>query len=265
MTAVLRVDKVLKGQLNAPTIPIGFSIPVVPLGYKNIIATQYGMFFLRKDYTVHVPFYPFIVAVRGGPSEGGDVLDKIIAHVAHVLITSVASLDERKQAVEILSTVEVTVATEALRRAAQFSELSLRFQAVAALLRRNDVSVLNIAEEALLRPQQNVTKEWLSALAFAIQDGVRDPRAIPSLARLLQAHDLQTRRSAAAALRHTGVDSAIGPLSLALNDPDKEVRFQAVLGLATITRNTDYAPSINLYEQDEKRFLDYWRNWARKR
>jgi len=265
MVASLRADKILKGQLSAAGVPIVFFTTELPLGYQNIVATQYGMFFLRGDYVVNNPYYPFIVAAQGATAEEGDVLDRVIAHVAHVLITPEMSLDQRRQAVEILSKVETTATTEVLRRTVQSSNILLRFQAVAALLRRNDVSALNTAEEALLQPQQNTDKDLLSSLAFAIRDGIRDPRAIPSLTRLLFAPDVQTRRGAAAALRHTEIDAVIEPLSLALNDADKEVRFQAVLGLAMVTGNTDYAPSFDLYEQDEKRYLDYWRNWARKR
>jgi HEAT repeats len=265
MIAILDVDKVLKGNLNVSNIQIGFFIPELPLGYKDVTVNQIGIFFLREDYIVQNPYYPFIVAARGAPSEEGDVLDRIIAQLAHVLITPEVSLDERKQAVEVLSSVKTTTATEYLRRAVQSYDISLRFQAMAALLRRNDVSYLKTVEEILMQPPQNVDMALINALAFALQDGVRDPLAIPSLTRLLQAPDVQTRRGAAAALRHTDVISAIRPLSLALDDSDKEVRFQAVLGLAVLTGNTDYAPSISLYEQNEKRYLDYWQNWVRKR
>jgi hypothetical protein len=72
-------------------------------------------------------------------------------------------------------------------------------------------------------------------------------------------------KGAAAALRHTGVDAAMEPLSIALQDSDREVRYQAVLGLATITGKAEWGPTLNLFERDEQRYLTYWRERMRRR
>lgn len=269
MIATLRVDRVLKGQATLTTISIRFFLPEAPLGYKGIAAAQFGMFFLRETsqqgYAVLNPYHPFIVAAPDTPFRDGNILDQVIAEVIQVLVTSRVSPNERKQAIDILSGIETAATTAALQQAARNLDISLRLQAAAALLRRSDITVLNMVGDALLHPPQNIERNLLSSLAFAIQDGVKDPQAIPMLTKLLKASDVQTRRGAAAALRHTRVDVAIEPLSIALQDSDREVRYHAVLGLATITGQTEWGPTFNLFEQDEQRYLTYWRGRMRRR
>jgi len=76
---------------------------------------------------------------------------------------------------------------------------------------------------------------------------------------------LLIRRAAAAALRHTQADGAIGPLSMALEDSDREVRYQAVLGLATITGQNEWSPTLDQFEREEQHYLSYWREWVKTR
>ena len=52
--------------------------------------------------------------------------------------------------------------------------------------------------------------------ARALPLGVKNPEALPILARLLRARDVQTRRAAAAALRHTEVEAAVTSQGLPL-------------------------------------------------
>ena len=73
----------------------------------------------------------------------------------------------------------------------------------------------------------------------------------------------RARRAAASALRHTEADSAIASLLQALEDTDQEVRYQAVLGLATITGETEWGPSLDSFAREEQRYLAHWRQWTK--
>jgi HEAT repeat protein len=132
------------------------------------------------------------------------------------------SQNERSAAIAALDTVKIVAATAALRDAAKNNDATLRIHAAGALLRRNDISVMSTVENMLLRPAES-EKPMLGSVAFNLE-GVKDPKAIPSLSRLLDAGDIQTRRGAVAALRNTGTPSAIEPLSKGLEDNDIEVR-----------------------------------------
>lgn len=146
MAGTLRVDRVLKGRLSASTVVVGFLMPDVSLGYKGIAARDFGMFFLREAspqrYVVLNPYYPFIVASPDAPVTEGDALSRVIAEVAHTLVSRNVSIENRREAIEILDRVATLTATEALKRAAQTLDMPLRLRAAAALLRRNDLSTI---------------------------------------------------------------------------------------------------------------------------
>lgn len=269
MAATLRALRVLKGPADAATVRFVFFVPEAPLGYGEVGASQFGLFFLRegaRGYEVADPYYPFVVASPDAPApaDGGE-LERVVAEVAHVLDSPQASPDERERAVGILEGVEAPAAEAALKRAAQSLDGPLRLRVAAALLRRNDLTTLGLAEKALTDPPQSVEAGLRSRLAYAIRDGVSDPRAVPALARLLSSNEVLVRRSAAAALRHVGDETVIEPLSKALQDGDREVRYQAVLGLAAATGQSEWGPSLDLFGRDEQRYLAYWREWAKSR
>lgn len=116
----------------------------------------------------------------------------------------------------------------------------------------------------LLDPAQPLTNNDVGMLASGLGGGISDPKAISLLAKLLHCRLVEVRRGAAAALRNTGNAAAIGPLCEALQDGDREVQYQAVIGLAEITGTVgDWAPSTDTFRNDPRLFLDHWREWAR--
>jgi hypothetical protein len=48
MIATLRVDRMIKGRSDKPTLFFRFFIPDSSLPYASIVPTQFGMFFLRE-------------------------------------------------------------------------------------------------------------------------------------------------------------------------------------------------------------------------
>ncbi|MCA1568135.1 MAG: HEAT repeat domain-containing protein [Acidobacteria bacterium] len=268
MNATLRTFRVLKGPSGTAIISFVFLDPEVPLGYAGVAAPQFGLFFLRaapqQGYEVLNPYHPFVVASPDAPttSEGG-ALERVIAEVAHVLNSPLTPLEERKRAVGILAGVESPAAEAVLKKASQALDGPVRLHIAAALLRRNDIKTLDLAEKVLTSPPQEVESGVLSKLAYAIRDGVTDSRAVPALTRLLESKEVIVRQSAAAALRHVGDETVIEPLLKALQDGDREVRYQAVLGLAIVTGKSDWSPSLDLFIKEEQRYLTYWREWAK--
>src|SRR5207248_11756470 len=135
----------------------------------------------------------------------------------------------------------------------------VKWQALAALLRRGDISVLDTAEEVLSHPTPKVEKYLRRNVAVSVE-GIRDPRAITTLGRLLAAPDVETRRSSAGALRHMHSTAAIEALLVALENRDSGVRYQGVLGLAELSgQQNEWVPSIELFQKDEQHYLAYWK------
>lgn len=164
----------------------------------------------------------------------------------------------------LLSTVATPASTAALKRAARSLDEQLRLMAAGVLLSRNDTSMLNTVENVLLNQPAGINDSVLSGLAGGLK-GIRDPQAIPSLSRLLKARDARVWQSASAALRNMKAAAAIEPLVEALEDSDREVRYNAVIGLAEITGQYEWGPSVELFQREEQKFLTHWIEWARSR
>lgn len=98
---------------------------------------------------------------------------------------------------------------------------------------------------------------WGRALA-----GIKDPAAIPALARMLTVDDSEIRQGAVRGLRNTESEAALEPLSKALDDSNFWVRWEAVMALATITRQKEWYPVYDQFKGNEPLYLDYWKAWA---
>ena len=267
ITAAMNVTRTLKGPRRIGLLEFETFAPAAESGYAILRPKQFGMFFLRNGsgtYAVLNPYYPFIIAPHQAHISGGGDLDRVVDEVAYVLADRASSDEDRRKAVYVLESARIESATKALRLAAHDADTVVRLQALAALLRRNDISQLNVAKDILLRQPPNVERYLKDNLAAAL-DGIKDSRAIPALTDLLAASEVRVRQRAAAALRHMGVVGAIGPLIIALRDSDRQVRYEAVVGLAEITAQYEWAPSVEVFQKDEQRYLSHWREWARTR
>ncbi len=161
-----------------------------------------------------------------------------------------------------MSRSRVKEATDLLQRVFNQTDSVAKIEVAAALLERNDVTSLDVAVDALLRPR-GVPPYLLHNLSYAIAEGLKDERAIPALGRLLASRQPEIRRSAVSALWHTGSSSAIPLLSASLWDSDLEARYYAVVGLAEITSQDDWRPLMDDFKANQSRYLVYWRDWAR--
>jgi hypothetical protein len=270
MVAQLAVDKVLKGSPKTGVMSFNFSLPrtlAMNVTVRGVVAGQYGVFFLRSGgdgYQVLDPDYPCVVAFPGSPQTSGSVLDQVTAEVCYVLESREATHNGKQDALLVLRGVSSPIATKALKAASRDPVADVRLSAMALLLRSNDISELPMAENILLHPPSDIDPNALDGLAFAIRFGVHDPKAIPSLARLVLAKNVNVRKGAATALRRTHDSAAIRPLTQALNDTDPDVLFQAVVGLGELTHTSgEWVPGEDLFLKDQKRYLDHWREWAK--
>lgn len=269
MLATFDVQRVLKGQLNGTAMSFEFIVPETPIGYGQVLASQFDMFFLKETpqggYIVANPYYPFLNALPNNPPAQNTDLDRVIAELIAVLLTPNESNEDRRRALYALDSAYTKTATRALRRAQRDPDTMLRLEASATLLRRDDIPTLEMVETILLHPPQNVDDYLVKNLAYGIRHGIKDSKAIPTLTRLLQASDVDIRLGAAGALRHTQSKDAISSLALALEDNDRQVRYEAVMGLAEITHQYSWGPSTDLFNREEERFLAHWREWAKSR
>jgi len=157
-------------------------------------------------------------------------------------------------------------ATEVLRRAVRELRPPLNLLAAIHLVQRNNISALPLVEEGVrTSPMLEVSDRghaifeyhWGGALG-----GIKDPAAIPALARMLTVDDSEIRQGAVAGLRNTGSKAALEPLSQALYDSDIWVRWNAVMASAEITHQKEWYPVYDQFKENEQLYLDYWKAWT---
>jgi hypothetical protein len=173
-------------------------------------------------------------------------------------------------ALEALKSIKTTAGTESLRRATNTLDHPLDVVAALYLLDRGDISGLPLVEHALQdSPRleiQDVSVHGEFATANFLMS-IRDREAIPALTRLMSSPDAETRRGAANALRNTKSVDAVEPLVKALYDPDLDVRWMAVMGLAGIagpdSGGNSWYPARDEFQRNEDLYLEHWRDWAR--
>lgn len=265
--ATLSIDKVVKGEADAQTVDFQF-FPSLPSAYMRVQQEQFGMFFLKRNeagrgYQILDPTYPAVIAPANAVVTGEPGLDRTVNIVGQVLLTA-RTAEDRRVAVSVLKSALTERATELLRHGAKDKDVVVRMQSISALLNRNDIETLEIAERILLNPPAGTDQYLLDNISAALE-GIKDPRAIPALQRVLRSSNSLTRLGAARSLRQMRVMEGIEGLVIALGDNDREVRYQAVIGLAELTGQNQWAPSIGKFESDEQYYLDHWKEWARTR
>jgi hypothetical protein len=267
MVARLRVVRWLKGTSRADEQKeCRFTVPTVPLGYETVQAGSFRMFFLRGDDDTcefASPYYLSLPAVVVNDVVGETPIDRVAFVLGEVLNSEAVPLADRIVLVSTLSRVRSPHATGAMRRLLKSSDPSLRASGAGALLAQNDLLGLPEAEHALLRnPAVSPSALGIARNGLAL---VSDPAAVPALTRLLGAPNVQTRRAAVEALKRTKSQLAIQPLLRALDDEDDMVRYPAVMGLFEITGDLTDAPSIEAFRRTPEQFVQFWKDWARRR
>ena len=245
----IQVSRILKGHHSDPTITIEFVQTVIWYGIKDVGMERVGMFFLKSNasngFIFTSYYYPFVVAAMAAPRAGGNDYDRVLAEVVNVLDLPQTTWGDKYAAIDVLKEIETPAASASLRLAAKSGDMRVKLRAVAALLSKNDISELEFAEKMLSGRPSGIALELINNLTAALH-GVKDPKAIPTLVRLLGSRYVEVRRSSAFALRRTGADAAISPLMKALYDNDRDVRYHAVMGLAEITKQYSWAPAMDI-------------------
>lgn len=270
----LNIERAIKGNPGDPTVSFRMVVPLSgvgpePTGYEDVKTGQFGVFFLRRGQNgdeVLDPYHLFVPAAPGCRAKSGNYIDSITAELACVFDStepSVQSRWTRWEAVKALETIETSNATTALHAASKDPDTLVRVWAISALLSRGDVSILEQVEKLLPLPPDPQVINLTSQLGMAI-GRISDAQAIPSLTRLLKSPDVNIRQGAAAALANTRAGAAIKPLTGALYDADREVQYQAVIGLAEITNTSgQWAPCHQTFIESPEQYLAHWRDWAK--
>lgn len=272
MAGEILPETVLKGEVKSNVVPFRFVAPqnsAGGVGYADIENNSYRIVFLRRvegGYGFANPYYPSLPATPKAAASGSTPFDMVISILASAIQSPQVQTSDKVNLLLNLQKFDTPSLHEALLKSLESTDTTLQLSVAAALLQRNDVAAMAIAEQALLHPPADIPAYILQNLSSAIAKGLRDPHAVPALDQMLShAPDVETRRSAAFALRNTGSRTAIDPLVRALGDSDQEVRYYAVIGLAEITGQSEWRPLLQGYQLQEQHYLSHWQEWAADR
>lgn len=264
--ATLATDRVLKGRA-ATSLEFQLVLPDAGIGYGGVAAGDYRMFLLKgsgEPYQLVSPYYPSLAAVRGPSPVAGTALDRVFESLSEVANATNEPETNRQSAIFALWGATSRFATDGLMVALDDHAPAIRAGAAASLLASGDMRALPVAESALSVANPNVPSEVLHNLTVAIEQGLRRPQAIGALGRLMVSPNIHARRSAARALREVRSPLAVDALVRALDDVDGEVRYAAVVGLAEITAQPRWGPSLPEFHQNQQRYIDFWKNWRKQ-
>lgn len=263
LLAVMEVDEVLKGSTVPRRLLFEFVKSDTPTGIQEIPKARYEIFFFQKEttgYRVSDPTYPFLPALPGTSSSSGTPLERVLGELERVLVGAHGTEGAAASALNAIATVDGMPATAVLRRAMAASSGNLRLLIASRLVARDDITGLETVEQALLYPG-GLPSYVAQALAGSL-GGLRDPKSIPSLERLLKTNNPIVQKSVAIALRQTHSVEALQPLSTLLSNPEAMTRYYAVVGMGEITGQDEWTPAFDEFMKHEANYLSYWRDWA---
>jgi hypothetical protein len=272
--ASVQVVRTLKGSVSKATIVVRYYEPNVDIGYQPLGVNLVGCFFLQAEvagvFDIVNPRVPCAVALPPVPqSLGSSPLDKTLAEIRGAIFHSSTPIDVKEDAIRVLGeAVEFPGAAagiDVLREVALNSSSPVSLHAVAVLLRRNDLTGLPAAVLALQSPSQ-MDEGLVIQLASSLHNGVVDSSALSSVATLRSSANIEVRRGAVGAMRNMACAEAVPFLVSALSDSDQEVRYDAMMGIASFAQlsgdHDDMAPTMDTFGLNEGLYLDYWRAWA---
>lgn len=313
-SVTLEVDRVLKGTaIPGSTVTLQYQISTtIPLDAINFPRVDdkwarglHGLWFLKKTegggWTLlpttagpSIPFEDLFVPLPAGPlsadfsySPSDDVMDKIARELGAALDKHVA----RGPAFLVLERLGKTNSPGVLwlyRRLIGSPEPALRVMGWAGILRLGDLSALAHIEQELPRLSEPVDFEPASLAIGDVLDA--DPSVVEALGRIATstAASVSLRRNAAYALFSIHTKETLPFLAKLFDDVDKEVRREAMAGLASfansgylperpLTRNgqpvaraespyvtketLEHFPSPSAFEQNEAEYLQFWKTW----
>jgi hypothetical protein len=275
MTAFIQVDEVLKGESASGTIQVDYlhnpDWEGGPL--TNELATRaYLMFFLKPDgdrFAFTAPDQSSIPMSRSrsalSDNSAEDVYAQVLRHLAEGLFDEQALSRDRVRSIFVIDTERSPLVPEmyklALHSSAAGSDRAFRYELLAALVRRKDLSVLPDLETALLTVHDADVANAGANMISALQE-VDSSIAGLILVQALNLPEPTMRGAAAAALNQVRSGDAVWALFDSLDDPDVEVRRAVINSLTAIFQKAQCLPPTDDAEDAFRACVEHWKEIA---
>jgi hypothetical protein len=250
-------------------IAVSFFTPLEYVGYPGVASSRQMVFLKFRDglYSFVDPHYPTLPVTAsadvGAPAT--DPLEGVIIELGKVLASPSEPAGKKWQVMSIAYALRSFPIYMSYLRAAvtAANQPDLKYRIQAELITRDDLTDLPTVGDLLLKG--GLTDRQREMFLSAISNVLKDPRALPTLRRLLSSETLSVRRAAAEAMWHIGDPSEIKDLLRLLSDEDDRIRFCAVRGLAIAVNEPSWGPSPGEFEEHEDKYIQHWLEWAQAR
>ena len=266
VVGMILVDEVLLGVLPDSNVRVTFLQPEAPGGVRGVAVDTYGLFFLRRSadgFQFTSQLYPYVVALPDFRTSAQSPIDRVFDTVSNVLRAD-GLTTAKLEALSTLRGSSNAFALRALRESTRDRDQEVALRAAAALLSVDDLSGMPLISGTLEGNRGGLSEETYVTVLGSIS-GLHASAALPEMERLLSRGEARTRKAAAAAVRNIRSHGSIPSLIRALDDDDAEVRYLAVMTLAEVTGQTNGAPSVPTFAANERQYITYWKEWARRR
>jgi hypothetical protein len=266
--ATVAVDRLYKGESNGAVLRVIYHRPAGNVctvsKCEMLTAGEYGLFFLQEQgdgyHMIEQIYEPFAVSrLKSAVHERG------LARLESDLVAGLQDADENR----LLTNVELIGALKHVSSVSPLLDLLsrnpsgvVRSAIYVALLRLQYIGKLR---ESLLFAESSTTGSpaelRIKDQIFDLVGVVHDPTAVQVLIGFAHSQSDRLRESVIQALREIASPTAVPIFVEALDDRLKLIRYDAVLGLATVERNWDIAPSVDTFSANEAKYVDAWKSW----
>lgn len=266
------LDRVYKGHVTESTIDVEFSRPGGGICATSLCQTftigEHDLLFLTRGGSAKYALIDHeyakidvspLLAPTSKAGIGGIVLD---------LLPGLADNNDdlKVNNIILIGASGETQSSAELIRAFRFSSQSVRLAIHAALLRLHDWTLLTQlpGDFPSGRPIDLRTARIEESILTSVSE-IKDPLAMPALMGLAEAYQSPLKKAAVHALRRCQSSQCVPALIRVLSDPDREIRYDAVMALSTIEREPEFGPSFDLFEREEAKYIAHWMTWWESR
>jgi len=294
--ATIQVDSVLKGKVERGTITIRHPKDSLPFGLQ-LSPGEYALYFLKDGQGGVYSFVNPMTAEMNITSRKAPMADAAKTPIEKLKAELFASLSDpspevRKTVLEQVDRLGRKSSADSLQMIASSRSPEEKGMAFAGLLYLRDYSLLRQAIKFAEAPTTDPNVQyWESRIAASIgvigDNRMRqaweatkymqevkcastvlakqplDSSVLPQLYPLLSSPNVELRRGAAHAFRGICESSTVPALAQALNDSDRTVQYDAMMGLVALENFPSGlpAPSEKVFNENPVPYVDRWKSW----
>jgi hypothetical protein len=274
LLATIRIDDLYKGNLSGDRIiSVEFTTktPVDSPG-AGLSPGEHALLFLKeKDDRTFVFADKQFGAVRFSsvPAEpGSDGLAKFEAAMTSVFVNGETT--DREYAADLLLSLD-RLAPSCIAKitpAAMAADPTLAQYAIALLIKRDNAQGLEQLKRYIAQNRIDTTEVSTTSARMAVSgelSSVRDGRYLKDVEELSFADNIEIRMGAVQALRNMETRAAAPAFVKHLDDPDKNIRYSALMALAIMYGKTvPQVPNWPEFDQRPDYYTGLWKAWAQQ-